>query len=80
MYTLRLHAAGHQSDVDVVQWHPNSHYIATGSSDRSIRLWDVRDSSTARVFVGHRSPVSPCPEAPLPDTHCPGDLSHMLYR
>jgi len=41
-----------------VQWHPNSHYVATGSSDRSIRLWDIRDASTARVFVGHRSPVS----------------------
>ena len=52
------HDAGHQSDVDVVQWHPNSHYVATGSSDRSIRLWDIRDASTARVFVGHRSPVS----------------------
>ena len=50
--------AGHQSDVDVVQWHPNSHYMATGSSDRSIRLWDIRDASTARVFVGHRLPVS----------------------
>lgn len=67
------YAAGHQSDVDVVQWHPNSHYIATGSSDRSIRLWDVRDSSTARVFVGHRSPVSPH-AAPLP---CLGDLQHI---
>lgn len=52
------HNAGHQSDVDVVQWHPNSHYVATGSSDCSIRLWDIRDASTARVFVGHRSPVS----------------------
>ena len=52
--------AGHQSDVDVVHWHPNSHYLATGSSDRSIRLWDIRDASTARVFVGHRSPVSSC--------------------
>lgn len=57
------HDAGHQSDVDVVQWHPNSHYVATGSSDRSIRLWDIRDASTARVFVGHRSPVSQ-PAAP----------------
>jgi WD40 repeat protein len=33
--------AGHQSDVDVVSWHPNSHYVATGSSDRTVRLWDV---------------------------------------
>ena len=49
--------AGHQSDVDVVRWHPNSHYVATGSSDRSIRLWDIRDGSVARVFVGHQSTV-----------------------
>lgn len=70
------YAAGHQSDVDVVQWHSNSHYIATGSSDRSIRLWDVRDSSTARVFVGHRSPVSPH-AAPLPKPHLLGDLQHI---
>ena len=27
--------AGHTSDVDVVRWHPNCHYIATGSSDRT---------------------------------------------
>jgi transcription initiation factor TFIID subunit 5 len=33
--------AGHQSDVDVVSWHPNSQYVATGSSDRTVRLWDV---------------------------------------
>lgn len=32
---------GHQSDVDVVSWHPNSHYVATGSSDRTVRVWDV---------------------------------------
>ena len=65
-----------------MRWHPNSHYIATGSSDRSIRLWDVRDSSTARVFVGHRSPVSPCCLFCLPpdmrfvcDNQC-GSLKH----
>lgn len=38
---LPTHVAGHQSDVDVVSWHPNSHYVATGSSDRTVRLWDV---------------------------------------
>lgn len=27
--------AGHTSDVDVVRWHPNCHYVATGSADRT---------------------------------------------
>ena len=72
-YAIRLwlwHDAGHQSDVDVVQWHPNSHYVTTGSSDRSIRLWDIRDASTARVFVGHRSPVSQPATLSLMQTTC----------
>ena len=30
-------SAGHTSDVDVVRWHPNCHYIATGSTDRTGR-------------------------------------------
>ena len=30
---------GHFSDVDCVAFHPNSNYVASGSSDRSVRLW-----------------------------------------
>lgn len=41
-------AAGHQSDVDVVSWHPNSQYVATGSSDRTVRLWDVSNGEHGR--------------------------------
>jgi transcription initiation factor TFIID subunit 5 len=37
---LRL-MVGHQGDVDVVRWHPNCQYLATGSCDRTVRLWDV---------------------------------------
>lgn len=29
--------AGHLSDVDCVRWHPNCNYIATGSSDKTVR-------------------------------------------
>ena len=31
-----------QADVDCVTWHPNCHYVATGSSDRTVRLWDLK--------------------------------------
>ena len=30
---------GHFSDVDCVAFHPNSNYVASGSGDRSVRLW-----------------------------------------
>lgn len=41
----------HTSDVTCCAWHPNFTYLATGSDDRTTRLWDVRSASCARVFV-----------------------------
>lgn len=36
-----------------VKFHPNSLYLATGSSDRTCRLWDVQRGACVRLFVGH---------------------------
>ncbi len=36
-----------------VKFHPNCNYVATGSSDRSIRLWEVNSGSCVRIFTGH---------------------------
>ena len=41
---------GHLSDVDTVRFHPNGLMVATGSLDRSVRLWDVRSGSCVRVL------------------------------
>ena len=44
--------------MDCLRFHPNSLYLATGSSDRSCRLWDVQRGACVRLFVGHQSPIS----------------------
>lgn len=41
-----------------VRFHPNSLYVATGSSDHSCRLWDVHRGNTVRVFLGHQNAVT----------------------
>ena len=41
-----------------MRFHPNSLYLATGSSDRTCRLWDVQRGACVRLFVGHQSPIS----------------------
>lgn len=41
-----------------VRFHPNSLYVATGSADRTCRLWDTQTGSCVRVFVGHSGAVS----------------------
>ena len=40
--------------MQVVQFHPNSNYISTGSNDRSVRVWDVHTGNCVRVFTGHK--------------------------
>ena len=48
---------GHLSNVDCVAWHPNANYIASGSADRTVRVWDVNDGECVRVFAGHSAGV-----------------------
>jgi transcription initiation factor TFIID subunit 5 len=41
-----------------VRFHPNSLYLATGSSDWTARLWDVQRGACVRVFIGHQGSLS----------------------
>jgi len=45
------------SALQCVQFHPNSNYVATGSSDRTIRVWDIQSGACVRLMLGHSGPV-----------------------
>ncbi|KAJ8789475.1 hypothetical protein J1605_022002 [Eschrichtius robustus] len=49
--------AGHLADVNCTRFHPNSNYVATGSADRTVRLWDVLNGNCVRIFTGHKGPI-----------------------
>ncbi|KAL1305998.1 hypothetical protein AAFC00_004131 [Neodothiora populina] len=57
---------GHDSDVDVTAWHPNSAYIftASGSPDRSVRMWDIQRGNAVRLFTGHLGNITALSCAP----------------
>lgn len=40
-----------------MQFHPNSNYVATGSSDMTVRLWDCVNGSQVRLMTGHKAPI-----------------------
>ena len=49
---------GHELAVLSVAISSDSNYVATGSKDKSAKLWDVRSGREVRSFLGHESSVS----------------------
>ena len=40
-----------------MRFHPNGSYLATGSCDKTVRLWTVQDGKAVRLFHGHRGTI-----------------------
>jgi len=49
---------GHQSDVRAGSFSADGKYLATGSKDRTVKLWDVASGSEIRTFAGHASEIT----------------------
>jgi hypothetical protein len=48
---------GHTDSVNALTFSPNSHLLASGSSDKSIKLWDMRDLDNVATLPGHENSV-----------------------
>ena len=49
---------GHSNIVTVVCFSPDGRRVATGSSDRTVRIWDARTGESLAVLLGHRGIVT----------------------
>jgi WD40 repeat protein len=48
---------GHDDEVTFVTYAPNSNVIASGSKDKTIRLWNTRTGQLITTLVGHTDDV-----------------------
>src|SRR6187549_1207103 len=49
---------GHELAVVAVAISPDSNYVATGSKDKSAKLWEVSTGREVRTFLGHEATVT----------------------
>jgi WD40 repeat protein len=50
---VRVVLHGHDDEVRAVAWSPNGQQLATGSRDRTARIWDTQKGSTLATLSGH---------------------------
>lgn len=49
---------GHSEGINSVSFSPDGRYLASGSSDNTIKLWDVSNGQELQTFEGHSQPVN----------------------
>jgi U3 small nucleolar RNA-associated protein 13 len=56
---------GHEKDINIVTIAPNDSIIATGSQDKTVKLWKSTDLSLQATLQGHRRGVWDCQFSPI---------------
>lgn len=51
---------GHTASVNCCAFAPDGAYLVSGSSDRTLRLWNCSTGAPLRALLGHAAPVSGC--------------------
>lgn len=48
---------GHSRPLEALAYSPNGRFVASGSDDNTVKLWDVETGREMRTFAGHTKPV-----------------------
>lgn len=49
---------GHKSDVTALCFHPQVDLIASGSADRTVRVWNLGDGKCWKLLLGHEAEIT----------------------
>jgi WD40 repeat protein len=64
-FTEKTFEKGHRDQVFSVAFSKDGKFLATGSSDRTVKLWNVADGTVVREFVNPKVKQPAAPESPL---------------
>jgi U3 small nucleolar RNA-associated protein 13 len=74
-------ARAHEKDINIVSVAPNDSLVATGSQDKTIKLWKATDLSLQATLKGHKRGVWDCQFSPHDRVlaSCSGDRTVKLW-
>jgi len=55
----------HEKDINIVTVAPNDSLVASGSQDKTVKLWNATDLSLRATFKGHKRGVWDCQFSPI---------------
>lgn len=70
----------HKLDVYTVAFSPNGRYLASGSLDRSILIWDLKERQVIKTLKGHSHWVTALSFSPNGRYLISGSVDHTLRR
>eukprot|EP00536_Pseudo-nitzschia_multiseries_P003602 jgi/Psemu1/236801/estExt_Genewise1.C_560094 len=56
---------GHDKDINIISIAPNDSVVASGSQDKTVKLWNATDLSLKATLKGHRRGVWDCQFSPI---------------
>ena len=60
-------------------WHDNATLLASGSEDKSVRIWDFRTGNTVRLLAASKGPISSVAISPVGDKLAAGSDNGMIH-
>ena len=55
---LARNLGGHQVNTCSLQYHPYGEFIVSGSTDSSVKVWDVRNKTCIQTYTGHNKEIT----------------------